>query len=351
MTSEGSARAEGTKTPATSETSRRSGPTLIEIVALVLTLGWLGLLAWFFLSIPAGQARLSIADPIAFMTTILGVFLPVALIWVAVSAARTARVMREESRRLEAVIAAMRSGFSDAPGPDATWVADNVAEKLDRMARAQSDLRAEVAALRAPEPAAAPEITAPVRPKSSEDEPQRAFALDVAPDPDPLPHHDFIRALNFPDNERDHEGFRVLRAALDHHPTAQLVTASQDLLMLLSQDGIYMDDLAVHRADPVIWRAFAGGKRGPEIGALGGVRDRSSLALTMGRMKDDPVFRDAVHHFLQIFDRVFALFAAEASDAEIARFADTRTARAFMVTARAAGVFDQPPITSQRLKP
>tara|TARA_R110002094_G_scaffold111193_6_gene108105 strand:+ start:745 stop:918 length:174 start_codon:yes stop_codon:yes gene_type:complete len=57
-------------------------------------------------------------------------------------------------------------------------------------------------------------------------------------------------------------------------------------------------------------------------------------------MKQDPIFRDAGHHFLRRFDRAFAAFEKEASDAEISALADTRTVRAFMLLGRVAGTFD-----------
>ena len=119
-----------------------------------------------------------------------------------------------------------------------------------------------------------------------------------------------------------------------------MIQAAQDILTLLSQDGIYMDDLRPDRARPEIWRSFAQGARGRSVAALGGVRDRSSLALTAGRMKQDPIFRDTAHHFLRRFDRSFAAFEAEADDADISALADTRTARAFMLLGRVAGTFD-----------
>jgi hypothetical protein len=131
-----------------------------------------------------------------------------------------------------------------------------------------------------------------------------------------------------------------LRAALKDRAAAQLIQAAQDVLTLLSQDGIYMDDLRPDRARPETWRQFAEGARGREVAALGGVRDRSSLALTAGRMKQDPIFRDAAHHFLRRFDKNFAEFAARATDGEISSLADTRTARAFMLLGRVAGTFD-----------
>ncbi len=57
-------------------------------------------------------------------------------------------------------------------------------------------------------------------------------------------------------------------------------------------------------------------------------------------MKQDPHFRDSVHHFLRRFDQMFTRFEPEASDAEISALSDTRTARAFMLLGRVAGTFD-----------
>ena len=119
-----------------------------------------------------------------------------------------------------------------------------------------------------------------------------------------------------------------------------MIRAAQDVLTLLSQEGIYMDDLRPDRARPEVWRRFAAGERGRGIASIGGVRDRSSLALTAGRMREDPVFRDAGHHFLRTFDRALQVFEQNASDAELADLADTRTARAFMLFGRVMGVFD-----------
>ena len=101
-----------------------------------------------------------------------------------------------------------------------------------------------------------------------------------------------------------------------------------------------MDDLRPDRAKPDIWRRFAQGERGRTIAALGGVRDRSSLALTSGRMRQDTIFRDTAHHFLRQFDKTFQEFERNASDQEIAALAETRTARAFMLLGRVTGIFD-----------
>ena len=155
-----------------------------------------------------------------------------------------------------------------------------------------------------------------------------------------ISREEFIRAINFPETAEDTVGFNALRRALKDRAVAGLVQAAQDVLTLLSQDGIYMDDLRPDMARPEVWRQFAQGTRGRQIAALGGVRDRSSLALASGRMREDPIFRDAVHHFLRRFDKSFTQFEAEASDTEISELANTRTARAFMLLGRIAGVFD-----------
>ena len=63
------------------------------------------------------------------------------------------------------------------------------------------------------------------------------------------------------------------------------------------------------------------------------------MILTGGRMRADPAFRDAAHRFLRTFDRRFAVFEALATDAEIARLAETRSARAFMLLGRVTGMF------------
>jgi hypothetical protein len=156
----------------------------------------------------------------------------------------------------------------------------------------------------------------------------------------PLGNDDFILALNFPETAEDEKGFAALRLALKDRSASQLVQAAQDILTLLSQDGIYMDDLLPDRARPDVWRSFGQGARGRPIAPLGGIRDRSSLALSSARMKQDTIFRDAAHHFLRRFDQSFAEFEKRASDEEIIAAADTRTARAFMLLGRVTGTFD-----------
>ncbi|WP_299969862.1 hypothetical protein [uncultured Roseobacter sp.] len=314
---------------------RGEGITSVEIGAIALSVLWIAGTGFLLMRTPTGD------DPLPLVMTLLALCLPVGMIWVAATAIRSSRNIRAESQRLQAAIDAIRQAYiaqnqSGILGPEPA----TVARKLDEIAAAARKTETALATFatrRDPEPATTP--TAPVA-TPAEDQPALALgtqAADLAP---PLPVSDFVRALNFPETAEDTEGFAALRRALQDRNAAQLIQAAQDVLTLLSQDGIYMDDLVPDRARPEIWRQFGQGARGRPIAALGGVRDRSSLALTAGRMKQDPIFRDAAHHFLRLFDKTFAVFERTASDAEISALAETRTSRAFMLLGRVAGTFD-----------
>ncbi len=316
------------------------GLTGTDIAAIVLSLLWLTGSLIFVLVLPRSGGAV---DSLRFVMTLLAIFLPVAMIWVGATAARTSRVLREESARLQTAIDAIRQAQIAQQQRDSAAQEPSVSKKLDEIAETAKKTETALATFHTTRHLSSRPVVPPV---------------DAAPDPDaqdqgllelgtpaealspPPPRNDFIRALNFPETADDEEGFAALRRALRDRKSAQLIQAAQDVLTLLSQDGIYMDDLRPDMARPEIWRSFAQGTRGRAVAALGGVRDRSSLALTAARMKQDPIFRDAAHHFLRKFDRMIAEFEAEASDAEISALSDTRTARAFMLLGRVAGTFD-----------
>ncbi|EEB83459.1 hypothetical protein [Roseobacter sp. GAI101] len=312
----------------------------IEIIAIALSALWLLASAVFFLLQPSAPPSDAGDQGLRFLMTMLAIFMPVAMIWVAATAARASRVMREESNRLQAAIDAIRQAYI-AQQQGQSYESDaSVTRKLDEIAAAARKTETTLATFQTRREtsarSAAPARTARV----VDDQPTLALGTPADDMTPPLSHDDFIRALNFPETAEDEIGFAALRKALKDRNAAQLVQAAQDVLTLLSQDGIYMDDLRPDRARPEVWREFAQGARGRTIAPLGGIRDRSSLALTSARMKQDPIFRDVAHHFLRRFDRAFAGFEAEASDGEISALADTRTARAFMLLGRVAGTFD-----------
>ena len=318
-----------------------AGLTATDLVAGGLSLAWVAAVLAYVLTGPTDASTLGL------VLTLLVVFLPLALIWAAVTTLRSVRALRGEAARLHATVEAMRqaylAGQQGARQP-------SVEKKLDEIAASARQTETALArfstrrdqALTQPSADRKAALAPPRPPLATEEQPGLALGTPAEDMRPPLSVADFIKALQFPENPDDKAGFRALRAALEDRTTAKLIRAAQDVLTLLSQEGIYMDDLTPDRARPELWRRFAAGERGRGIAALGGVRDRSSLALTASRMREDAVFRDAGHHFLRSFDKTFAAFEPNASDAELADLSETRTARAFMLFGRVIGVFDGP---------
>jgi hypothetical protein len=314
---------------------------LAEVAAGVLAGVWIvavGAYLWFGGETGAGVPSL--------VLSLLVVFLPLAVLWMTLVTARSVRALRDEAARLQVTVDALRSAFvlSQQAGAGGR----PIERRLDEIAAAQRQTEAQLATfftrrdsgLAVPSADRKAALVVPPRAAATEEEPRLALgtpAEDLRP---PLTVADFVRALNFPDSAEDRDGFRALRLALEDRTAARLIRAAQDVLTLLSQEGIYMDDLTPDHTRPEVWRRFAAGERGGPVAALGAVRDRSSLALTAARMREDPVFRDAGHHFLRAFDKCVGSFAEHATDSELADLADTRTARAFMLFGRVAGIFD-----------
>ncbi|MGL6212188.1 MAG: hypothetical protein ACRC14_20365 [Paracoccaceae bacterium] len=314
--------------------------SVTEIVAGGLAFVWVAAVVAYVLTGPRDAGTLG---PVL---TLLVVFLPLALIWASVTTLRSVRSLRAEAARLQATVDAMRNAYL-ATQQAAAGLKPSVEKKIDEIAVSTKTTESAIitftsrrdTALTVPSADRKAAMAAP-RPDPSAEEPGLALgtpAEDLRP---PLSVADFIRALQFPENPDDKDGFRSLRLALEDRTVAKLIRAAQDVLTLLSQEGIYMDDLRPDRARPELWRKFATGERGRAVAGLGGVRDRAALALTGSRMREDAVFRDAGHHFLRTFDKTFAEFERNASDTDIADLAETRTARAFMLFGRVTGTFD-----------
>jgi hypothetical protein len=278
---------------------------------------------------------------------LVALFLPLALIFAAVVTLRSVRALRAEAGRLQASVDAMRKAFLAGQGQIDPAVQPTVARKLDEIAASARETQTALANfttrrdanLTVPSADRKALMVPPAQSPAAE-EPRLALGTPAEALNPALSVEDFIRAMNFPEGPDDADGFRALRAALENRDVSKLIRAAQDMLTLLSQDGIYMDDLKHDRARPDIWRRFARGERGRSVSALGGVRDRAALALSSGRLREDAVFRDAAHHFLRAFDRCLGEFEHSAEDADLSDLGATRTARAFMLLGRVMGTFD-----------
>ena len=288
-----------------------------QLFAWAGTVVWLVISAIVLFGFTGGEADL---DPLRVLMVPVAVLGPIALIWLAAILARQLEDLTRTVNRLS----------GPAKGPDLSALE----KKLDAVLAARP--RSTASAAQTPTPAPEPSQRAVAATS------QAALAFDQtdqAPEPE-LAASDLIAALHFPQDAEDREGFRALRLALRDRQSKAVVTAAQDLLTLLSQEGLYMDDLTVERARPELWRRFANGERGAPVGAVGGVRDDEAVALVTQRLRADTIFRDVALHFLRVFDQLLVRIEPNLSDAEMVQFADTRTARSFMLVGRAMGTFD-----------
>ncbi len=321
-------------------TGAKDGVLPVDLVAGLLSAVWMVAIVAYFWTGRSGETSFGV------VLTLLVVFLPLVLIWTAAITLRSVRALRLEAQRLQASVEAMRSAYV-ANQQGAQSIKPSMERRLDEIAQSTRQAETTLARFvsrrddRLTQPSADRKAAfASPSPDHLAEQPALALGTPAEALHVPISIADFVRAVQFPEGPDDKEGFRALRLALEDRDIAKLIRAAQDVLTLLSQEGIYMDDLQPDRAHPDIWRRFAAGERGRPVAALGGIRDRSSLTLTASRMREDAIFRDAAHHFLRSFDRTFAAFERNASDSELADLAETRTARAFMIIGRATGIFD-----------
>ncbi len=162
---------------------------------------------------------------------------------------------------------------------------------------------------------------------------------EETPAPAALDWADLNRALNFPVDETDQEGFSAIRRVLPHRNTAQLLQSAEDVLSVMAQEGIFMDDLGTPPSDPDLWRRFAQGERGTAICDIGTVDDQAAIALVRGRMRTDEQFKAKTLEFLRAFDRVLTELGPQATDRELTDLAGTRSGLAFLLLARVNGAF------------
>ena len=256
----------------------------------------------------------------------LGAALPLMLAWVLVGTIVTIRRLNAQTAALQRTIEGLRAAQLRAPlaRPGTTSMTHAAPETGLPFAQGQS---------------AAP-LALTAQSLETDTQPGLALGPQMSEPTAVVAVGDVLRALHFPDGPDDTEGFRALRMALTDHGLAKLIRAAQDVLNLLAEDGIYVDALTADHPRPELWRKFAAGERGGIIAGLGGVRDRSSLALTAARMRGDDVFRDAAHHFLRSFDKAIITLEPRATDTDLSALSDTRTARAFMLFGRVTGTFD-----------
>lgn len=301
------------------------------LVALVLPLGLVWLVAW-------------LADELTRQREIIAALAEAtAPLMEALEETRSSLSQHASPQAMaEAVGAAVGEAVSGVRAPD-------VSRSLNDLVAGQARLEAALGRLAAISPAAPPAPRALAQRKpSSAAAPLRSDAQEgnagapelpldtAAPD---LGWDDLVRALDFPRDADDHEGFRALTAAQKQPKLGQTIQAAEDVLNLLSQEGIFVDELSVQEVDPSVWRRFMSGVRGAKVSAIGGVTDEKAIEVASRLLKSDAVFRDTALFFLRRFERVLAEHARDADDDELAAISGTRSGRAFMLLSRTSGMF------------
>ena len=317
-------------------------------IAIALTAIWvIGIAAIYYLY-PEVARQISYDQSLTALVSV-GLFLPLILIWVAALLSRSMAAMRSETHMLRKSIERMdemlRVQIVDETENRDRWIQSQLAQITANTKKTNLNVAAVVEKISEGQG----ETTAP---RNTTALPKKPFILTDAAQADlPLPGdtkkpsapitiRELIKALNFPNDAKDTEGFRVLQRAFSDRTTSKLLQSAQDILTMLSEDGIFMDDLRVERPEASAWRSFAKGARGSEVAALGLVRDRTALTLSKTRLKSDVAFRTKVHGFLTQFDHILTEFEETAKDSELVEMGKTRSAIAFMLLGRVSGAFD-----------
>lgn len=322
------------------------------LCVLAYAVGFFGLIGEGALFAPRPAAALEVA------LFLLAAAAPTALFFYGALLVRKAEEIRIAAARLTSAIDAWR--LSSAPRGGAN--AEDLAEALSRAARATmaedrealaqamarvdaavAETQAMVGALTQRDSKARREaktiISAPA--ETDAEQPALPFAAEANKTASAISWDSVVRALQFPRDETDHEGFAAIRQAVGDHDIAALLQAAEDVLSLLSEDGLFMEDIRPEIAPLPVWRRYADGERGKAVAEIGGVRDDVALAIARGRVRADPVFRDTALHFLRRFDKLVGRVMKELGDDPIIlEIADSRTGRAFMIVGRVMGVFE-----------
>ncbi len=329
-------------------TSDTNGEKAAVYIALALTFIWA--LGGFIMYWAYPNVIIELSNDQSLTALILvGLLLPIILLWMAALIAKSLLTMRRETNDMRTSVEKMRKTLEVQVAEESEtrdrWIQSQLAQITAMTKQTDhrvSQLAEQTLAVQGQTPA--PRNTTALSPKNTE-------AIDINQADLPLPDNsktantpvtirELIKALNFPNNESDTEGFHALRRAKNDHTTSKLLASAQAVLTMLSQDGIYVDDLRVEKPDASAWRSFAKGIRGKDVAALGMVRDRSALTLANTRLKHDVPFRETVHTFLTQFDTVLREFEKTAENSELTEMGKTRSALAFMLLGRVSGAFN-----------
>lgn len=310
-------------------------------IAVVLTITWIILLLGYGLGYFGFLGDLAEPRDAAFLELVfflMVLILPIAMLWLTTGMMRRSFQIQDEARRLERQVRDLQAGSGGGGGGAVSQprIKDNRVETLQQKV---TELTAQIKQMETTVTSVA-QMQAAMQAQSGNGE-QAKFQFDTVEElpEEALSWTDLIRALDFPRDEQDADGFRALRHAKRDENAGQLLRAAEDILNLLAQEGIYMDDLRPVISPARDWRVFADGTRGETVAGVGGIDAPEAAERIEARNRKDQIFRDTSLYFLRRFDIMLRILVETATDAQVQALADTRTGRAFMLLARSAGMF------------
>ncbi|MEE2774541.1 MAG: hypothetical protein VYE27_06495 [Pseudomonadota bacterium] len=163
--------------------------------------------------------------------------------------------------------------------------------------------------------------------------------LPLSTDPIEITWPVLLRALHFPNDPNDTEGFLALKIAHQSSIISDVLRASEDLLNLLAQDGIYLDDLTIDQPPVEAWINFINSNREGLSRKLDciGIEDRTPSLRQ--RVKSDIIFRDTALILIRRFDQMLKDRLEAADDNQIFSLAFTRTGKAFLIAGKICNSF------------
>jgi len=291
--------------------------------ALIASLLWCAAVAiWGFAAMAGGGGGILMLFGLA-----AAALMPVALLWSVVRLHDLLAARLDAPERLEARVAVLER---------------DLRAQVKRVQMAEGQIR-KLQERPNPAPAAPPPAARPTGTSApaTEPQPEPQASLPLTGGAENLPQlslDETIRALNFPHDANDTDGFAVLSRALATRDLAKLLQASEDCLNLLAHEGLYMDDLMPAAASAEEWRQFSkGGRARADLLPLRGITDSKALDAVRGKMRSDQIFRDTALHFQRHFDQILQKLAPAADESALLRLMDTRSGRAFVLLTQVSG--------------
>ena len=148
-----------------------------------------------------------------------------------------------------------------------------------------------------------------------------------------------IRALNFPNNINDQIGFRALKIAKKHKHTNDLLLSAEDVMTLLSQNGVYLDDHDFYPTNDLIWINFIRNENINKNKSLICSGHEKIIEILSKRKIEDIIFKDTMLTFLRRFDQFLRQRSQSATDENLFHLFFTRSGKAFILIGKLYKIF------------